>query len=631
MQQFKKLKRYSILLIIIFSIIIIVQVILSIFIGLRSIDNFNKSRRSELVNIWNKFIKVKFDILSNFVNGYSEWTDIARKIKNNRLLEEDIITWKAGNADKNDICAIIVKDKILIKDGVEIENLDFIFQENFIKEIYKNTNMNKASQDNEYIIIRGNFIILLKASPICDDSGLPYTEGIEIFGILLKEDDIKDAEDFLNSYIKIENKEVKSFLNIKITDYFDNNNFKIVRIEPKINLFRLIFSPLIFTLILQIVITSGIIFTFLFLIFTISKLYNNLAIQTNNFINLFKDVDYFIKDIKNIEEFLNNFNELLIYFESSLNMIKENIVKIENRSKIEIENIEGVNNKINEIINNINTIIIHINHNYNNNIKNDESMIEDLNKNTDKIKELSYKTREISDKLNDYAYEVNQLLSSSIKSITEVEKSSNTIREISDVISNIAEKTNLLSINASIESAHSGQYGKGFAIVAHEIRKLSTDTSKKAKDIIEAIKTISGKISSAVAISKDGSKKLEETLDLSFDNKEAIDSLNEYIGIQLKNIEDVVMSTKLIFSILEEISVELDKQKEFSKELTEKVNMLENFSEENRKTSFEYINLTTELISKIPELRKTSEESVLLVTRISDFLNKFNKYKDMKL
>lgn len=630
MEKFLKLKRYSILVIIIVSIIITIYIITSTIIGLNSVSNLNKEIKKELLNIWEKIIKIKFNTLSNFIDGYGDWTHIASRIKENKLSEEDRVSWQAGNTDKNDISAIIVKNKILVKGGLQIDNIDFILKDKAINEIYKITNMNKEAKNNNYILIRENFILLLKATPICDDYGNPYTEGIEIFGLLISDETIKDAEDFLDSTITlVEKEEKRSFLNIKVIDSFDNNIFKIFKVSPKLDLFKLIFLPLISSLLIQIIITIVIISTFLFLLKTISKLYINLRTERQNFINLFQDVDLFSNEIKNTQDLFNNFKYLLSNFDSNIEILKDNLIKIEKKTLFESENIEKVNKKMKEIIENINTILKNVENNYNN-IKSEGKSIEELNKIISDIKKISEKTDLISNKLNDYAYEASKAFSISIQSVIEVENSSNTIKEISSVISSIAEKTNLLSINASIESAHSGEYGKGFAIVAQEIRKLSNDTARKAKDIIETIKVIFNKITHAVNSSKEGENKLKETLSLSFENKDNIDSLNNSIENQNNIVNNLILSTKLIILISEEIFSQLEKQKEFLlKELTDTMNTIKDFSEENKRIYSDYTTIISQLLQSLPQFKETTENSLALLEKISNFLDRFNKYKEI--
>jgi len=74
-----------------------------------------------------------------------------------------------------------------------------------------------------------------------------------------------------------------------------------------------------------------------------------------------------------------------------------------------------------------------------------------------------------------------------ILNTNELERISNQIFEVISIIKSISEQTNLLAINASIESARAGEYGKGFSVVANEIRKLSDLTKKSILDVSKLI------------------------------------------------------------------------------------------------------------------------------------------------
>jgi methyl-accepting chemotaxis protein len=83
------------------------------------------------------------------------------------------------------------------------------------------------------------------------------------------------------------------------------------------------------------------------------------------------------------------------------------------------------------------------------------------------------------------------------------------ILEIIEIINAVAEQTNLLSMNAAIESAHAGEAGKGFAVVAEEIRKLAESTSENASQIDRLLKSITGKMREARAASQAGASTFE--------------------------------------------------------------------------------------------------------------------------
>jgi methyl-accepting chemotaxis protein len=95
-------------------------------------------------------------------------------------------------------------------------------------------------------------------------------------------------------------------------------------------------------------------------------------------------------------------------------------------------------------------------------------------------------------------------------SINDLEDSSSKIGAITNTITEIASKTNLLALNAAIEAARAGQQGKGFTVLADEIRKLSDGSNKAAGEIKQLIKEIQGRIQLAVDRISDGVSSVDE-------------------------------------------------------------------------------------------------------------------------
>jgi methyl-accepting chemotaxis protein len=100
------------------------------------------------------------------------------------------------------------------------------------------------------------------------------------------------------------------------------------------------------------------------------------------------------------------------------------------------------------------------------------------------------------------ATESGQTVTEAVNAMRLIEKSSEQINDIIQVISEISSQTNLLALNAAIEAARAGEHGLGFAVVADEVRKLAERSSEAAKEITQLIKESSRRVSEGAQLSE---------------------------------------------------------------------------------------------------------------------------------
>jgi methyl-accepting chemotaxis protein len=129
-----------------------------------------------------------------------------------------------------------------------------------------------------------------------------------------------------------------------------------------------------------------------------------------------------------------------------------------------------------------------------------------------------------------------EVVKQSAETVQELGKSSDQIGEIIGVIDDIADQTNLLALNAAIEAARAGEQGRGFAVVADEVRKLAERTSKATKEIAGMIRKIQGETKGAVTSMEEGTKQVDEGIKLA---DKAGSSLHVIVGISQK-VTDMV-------------------------------------------------------------------------------------------
>ncbi len=192
-----------------------------------------------------------------------------------------------------------------------------------------------------------------------------------------------------------------------------------------------------------------------------------------------------------------------------------------------------------------------------------DSLAEDVTANADDAQEMNITVTEVSERIGKCNDEMKKL----IEAMTEIRNSSAGIEKVIRTIEDIARQTNLLSLNASVEAERAGETGKGFVVVAHEIRDLATRSAESVKQTTELIEHSFRAVRNGAAIADDTAKSLSAVVD----------------------------GAEKITDVANKINVASQNQKMILQDLTKSVDMIEEVVQHNTTVSQESAGTSTEL------------------------------------
>lgn len=136
--------------------------------------------------------------------------------------------------------------------------------------------------------------------------------------------------------------------------------------------------------------------------------------------------------------------------------------------------------------------------------------------------------------------EIEEVIANTNQTVTGLGESSEEITSIIGTITSIAEQTNLLALNAAIEAARAGEHGKGFAVVADEVRKLAEQSQRAASEVATIVHTIQDEISVMVKQNEAGVSKVIQGVEITNETIQTFDAITRETEKTIRIIENMV-------------------------------------------------------------------------------------------
>ncbi|MEK3889927.1 methyl-accepting chemotaxis protein [Bacillus sp. FSL K6-3431] len=194
--------------------------------------------------------------------------------------------------------------------------------------------------------------------------------------------------------------------------------------------------------------------------------------------------------------------------------------------------------------------------------------VKEANENGERIQANSFEVLEMTSEgsrlmnsSTDQMAKIDQIVHDAVEKMENLDNQSQEISNLVSVIMNIAAQTNLLALNAAIEAARAGEHGKGFAVVADEVRKLAEQVAISVNDITGIVSNIQSESSIVAESLKSGYKEVKEgtiqieTTGETFNKiSSSVTAMVENIKIVSGNLSDIVANSQLMNESIEQIA-----------------------------------------------------------------------------
>lgn len=249
------------------------------------------------------------------------------------------------------------------------------------------------------------------------------------------------------------------------------------------------------------------------------------------------------------------------------------------------------------------------------------SAIEQMSSSIAAIIQTIQTASQLADKLKNYSETGSRAIKEARLAIDEIKDASQSVSEILAVIQRIAAQTNLLSMNASIEAAHAGKSGTGFALVAQSVRTLADESTKSSKKIENYISEMDEQIQIAIQTIVSTTKIFSSIQKNINENTELIETIFNAMNEEESAAQDTATAIASVIAVGQGIKTQFQTQKEAAINVEETVTLIIDIADRMRQLLAAESEMTKNLQSTTNVIKENLSQSKQTLIEIEDAFN----------
>lgn len=249
------------------------------------------------------------------------------------------------------------------------------------------------------------------------------------------------------------------------------------------------------------------------------------------------------------------------------------------------------------------------------------SAIEQMSSSIAAIIQTIQTASQLADKLKNYSETGSRAIKEARLAIDEIKDASQSVSEILAVIQRIAAQTNLLSMNASIEAAHAGKSGTGFALVAQSVRTLADESTKSSKKIENYISEMDEQIQIAIQTIVSTTKIFSSIQKNINENTELIETIFNAMNEEESATQDTATAIASVIAVGQGIKTQFQTQKEAAINVEETVTLIIDIADRMRQLLAAESEMTKNLQSTTNVIKENLSQSKQTLIEIEDAFN----------